>query len=276
MAHIVQPQRWLRQPPSLTLIDRAHPLAANLCGTLSFSGAYHPLNAVTGQLSTSGYGYTGITRVVTPAGTGYLYGGSGYNSVSALSGVPEHNKRATHVVVFTRASSGAAGTLSVIQGTSSSIFGQLWLLGDGRVEARTGSPFNFPTFTTVNAAKLSEINVAILCVDGNAGTADQRLYLNGVLEASTAATTGGGYIPTGLRWGNNAVGTMLLHHFAAYVGKSLSHDEALELSRNPWQVFRPQKRVTFFLGSFGIPTLSLPGVQDITAVSARPRVTLSF
>lgn len=55
-------------------------------------------------------------------------------------------------------------------------------------------------------------------------------------------------------------------------------DLVLDVSRNPELLIAPKKTPVFYSlpGGAGIPTLSLPGVQDITAVSARPRVTLTY
>lgn len=55
-------------------------------------------------------------------------------------------------------------------------------------------------------------------------------------------------------------------------------DAHLALHDNPWQLFRPRTIRAYSLGGAlsGIPVLSLPGVQDITSTSARPKVTLTF
>lgn len=62
------------------------------------------------------------------------------------------------------------------------------------------------------------------------------------------------------------------------LGCGLSGPEVQALSLNPWQIFKPRRSVIYSFPSGGItiPTLSLPGVQDITATGARPKVTLTF
>lgn len=65
---------------------------------------------------------------------------------------------------------------------------------------------------------------------------------------------------------------------AAGGGRYITASTMDALARDLSVLLEPEPRVPVFfsLPSSGIPTLSLPGVQDITAVSARPRVTLSF
>ena len=49
------------------------------------------------------------------------------------------------------------------------------------------------------------------------------------------------------------------------------------LTTNPWQIFRAPKRTLYFdVSTPGIPTLSLPGVDQITTTGARPYVSLGF
>lgn len=59
---------------------------------------------------------------------------------------------------------------------------------------------------------------------------------------------------------------------------TLSDAEQRELHQNPWQAFRPRVRRIHSLPTGGslIPTLSLPGVNDILSTSARPKVTLTY
>lgn len=54
--------------------------------------------------------------------------------------------------------------------------------------------------------------------------------------------------------------------------------EVKELAINPWQIFKPRSEIIYSFPSGGItiPTLSLPGVQNVTQTSARPKVTLTF
>jgi len=50
------------------------------------------------------------------------------------------------------------------------------------------------------------------------------------------------------------------------------------MTENPWQLLKPRRPVLYSFPSGGIviPTLSLPGVQDVTTTGARPKVTLTF
>ena len=52
---------------------------------------------------------------------------------------------------------------------------------------------------------------------------------------------------------------------------------AMEISGDPWQIFRARPRVLYFdVAAGGIPTLSFPAATSITASSAVPQVTLTF
>lgn len=53
-------------------------------------------------------------------------------------------------------------------------------------------------------------------------------------------------------------------------------EEALELNANPWQIFKPRRKVLYFDVASAVPTLSLPGVTGIQATQATPKVTLTF
>lgn len=58
----------------------------------------------------------------------------------------------------------------------------------------------------------------------------------------------------------------------------LTEAETFALDENPWQVLLPRRAIIYSFPSGGItiPTLSLAGVQDITATGARPKATLTF
>ena len=60
--------------------------------------------------------------------------------------------------------------------------------------------------------------------------------------------------------------------------REMCQSEVEFFSRNPFQLLKPRRPILYSFPSGGItiPTLSLPGVQDITATGARPKVTLTF
>ena len=53
-------------------------------------------------------------------------------------------------------------------------------------------------------------------------------------------------------------------------------EEVLHLEENIWSVYKADPVRIYSFPATGIPTLSLPGVIDITATSARPQVTLTY
>ena len=66
---------------------------------------------------------------------------------------------------------------------------------------------------------------------------------------------------------------------AAFFDTALDDAEVFELSRNPWQLFAPAPSRFYLIPTapaLTIPTLSSPGVTDITATAARPQVTLTY
>lgn len=46
--------------------------------------------------------------------------------------------------------------------------------------------------------------------------------------------------------------------------------------KNPWQLFAPERRVTYFFPTSGIPTLSAATAVSIGSTTATPRVTVTF
>ena len=95
----------------------------------------------------------------------------------------------------------------------------------------------------------------------------------------------------GKRWHTNTLtggftlpAAMILHkmtpHYAfldALWSRALLEDEIRSLSGNPWQLLRADPvRIYSLPPVLTIPTLSSPGVTDITATAARPQVTLTY
>ena len=60
-------------------------------------------------------------------------------------------------------------------------------------------------------------------------------------------------------------------------GRAMVDDEIDEIDANPWRIFRADPvRIYSLPPVLTIPTLSAPGVTDITATAARPQVTLTY
>jgi hypothetical protein len=65
--------------------------------------------------------------------------------------------------------------------------------------------------------------------------------------------------------------------FCAYFGNQfLSDQQHLSYAQNPWQLFAPERRVSYYLPASGIPTLSAATAVSITSTTATPRVTVTF
>ncbi len=63
---------------------------------------------------------------------------------------------------------------------------------------------------------------------------------------------------------------------SALWNRSLSSGEMASVSTNPWQLFAPERRVSYFFPASGIPTLSAATAVSITSTTATPRVTVTF
>jgi len=99
--------------------------------------------------------------------------------------------------------------------------------------------------------------------------------LNGATQSGTNSRTWNA-LPNQLNIGSgsNSTDILLVARFTTYMGL----ERLRELSANPWQIFRPRKRVLYFdvTAAPSAPTLSLPLATSITATSAVPQVTLTF
>lgn len=104
---------------------------------------------------------------------------------------------------------------------------------------------------------------------------DGKNETNSVLGAFTSSpdTTGPTYI-SGVSGSSRA---MTGGNALSFVwNRALSDAEVAEVSRNPWQLFAPERRVTYFFPASGIPTLSAATAVSIGSTTATPRVTLTF
>ena len=103
----------------------------------------------------------------------------------------------------------------------------------------------------------------------------QRFLWDGVLRSS-AANASTFTLPTTLRFGADGTQGFNGHFFLILVwSRALPDSELAELSRNPWQLFAPQRPLMFAPPASTTPTLSaatyMPG--SLTSAGFRPRVT---
>jgi hypothetical protein len=76
---------------------------------------------------------------------------------------------------------------------------------------------------------------------------------------------------------NNGLGTVAgWPYVAAGWSRKLTDNEIAEIAENPWQLFAPRRIFFPMSAPTGIPVLSGATVFDITATTARPRVTVTF
>ena len=125
------------------------------------------------------------------------------------------------------------------------------------------------THETLNL--VAGLNTFVVTWDGETET----MYSNGVVAGSRARTgsitnnttdCAVGSLPNGLEQGPRDYLLVAVYDYLL--------PSAREVSANPWQLFRADPVRIYSLPT--IPTLSNPGVIDITASSARPQVTLTY
>lgn len=251
------------QPQGAVRLDTAHPLARGLRG--AWSGGRHPINVVTGALSSAPGGVAVasehgiVTRYAgTPTDTGAVLGAFG-----------------SQFTVAVRLRPGAVGGHRVCGDHDhlENSFG--WLM------AIEGSALNM----YCNAAQKVGVNVSVgawsqvaFSFDG-AGT--KRIAADGVVTASAQSAT---VSASGL---STLIGAYPWPGYANFDGdidylyvweRGLSADELMALHANPWALFEPQVRRIWVpsAGGSSVPNITFVGAENITSNSVDYRVTLDY
>lgn len=152
----------------------------------------------------------------------------------------------------------------------------LFVKNDGKL-ASYCSRNSVSAFYDGNGANVIQTGAAYRLTLAAAEGGPFRAYVNGTLDGATNVAAGGFTVSNGTVWINhedvniNEKWAGWARDFA-YWNRELSAAEIAELNARPHQLFAPLTRR--FVA--GIPRLSGAAAIDITAVSARPRVTITF
>lgn len=136
---------------------------------------------------------------------------------------------------------------------------------------------------TSSAITAGALQVVVVTQGGNLGNDDgTSFWINGQSQSfsrpssNTSGNATGNTQPLLIGRRDDGYPTLGETVLAASWARVLSDAEIRDISRNPWQLFEPDDTPTFYSLGSAIPTLSLPGVTEITATSARPRVYLTY
>lgn len=265
------PRRWTRQPQGPVEVDWGNPLSRDL--VVSWL-ATRPVREIANGLVASARGGGG-TPAAGSLGVCLKTNSSDYIRFNTFPG-PLSTARASRIsgvvalrvghtnVIGTRDADGGWGFTPRIDGTRTMRFTTFF------VEDHD--------FVDVGPEVLTETTAAFTYEAGAANGV--RVFWGGrkvgSVDASVIEALGTGQTFVGgaddVTVGDNQIACA--HIFK----RTLLDAEAIELTVAPYQLYKPRRPVIYSFPSGGItiPTLSLPGVQDITATGARPKVTLTF
>ena len=261
---------WVTQPQFFAPLNASNPLTSsikNLLVAAPWQAAMQPYFG--GFNSLGGYGTVGLYKRVTSTGTFQGHVSTGYRDDSR---VPSYQTDAFGIIIFAHFHKVGSASNWIVRSSGGSF------QNDGSVVLNANG-----SLTVTANGDLNVTTAAGVCGDGHhtvvfanyrvAGV--QRLWLDGRLLGSWASTGQQGFSTNEVLTGQEAVGDVSI----GYVGHASGWNDqawATALANNPWQLFAPRRQFLPFAAASGIPTLSGLTFIDITANSARPRVTLTF
>lgn len=272
MSALILPRRFTSQPQGAVEIDRTSRLGGLLVsahiGDLSYDVATQNLPQLVGGIVRSDAG--GVLRYF--GGSAYLRHSTSLGGVD-LAAVPDTR---WSIVVFGRTATGAASGTYVAKCDADS--GELRTF-----QLYTANGVNSPAVYLrggstalnwgFNDAKFHQMTITW---DGTYAKAYGDATKYSPLIVGSAAVEASSNIIFGAR--SNGAGYRLLGDMSrVYIFNDLiSLEEHLSLLNDPWQIFKAKPN-RLYLGEqsiVGTPTLSLPGVDQITSIGARPYVSL--
>lgn len=272
MAEIWSPRGvWTRQPPAGARVNWANPLTRNLLalvdprsnaelvrgtGLVGTRKTQPALGAV--ATDKNGTGYLGITPPTSASSpSAYLDIASGDITVFAVCAQIGAATNANQLFGRFKGSSAANYSVGLHTGTFN---GPL---------ARLGSY----SYSPGTASKQRLYEILPVAIVGQSGTA--YTYFRGEFVNSGAYTqTAYEYDGSGARAvsiGSNGYGLAMVGvcYLGAIWNRALSATEIATLSANPWQLFAPQRQVTYFSATTGVTaTLATAQAADVAALSA--------
>lgn len=294
---IYQPRRWKQQPRGPVGIDWSHSsargldLLVNAVGpaavlasqrsqrVLQFENVFNPSASPTITASPWGAAVALRDARANPADFGVVTAANNTTPLTMLVATRQVGLAgAGSVPVFGRGQDGSGSGWNVAINFEES--------GGQRLSANAvytdGGAAGYSATDTVSVVNRWVIAAAVFVpFDGF------KLYIDGRLGASYTNATKGtfrgstkGYLLGGNAGGQEAFSNrQAMGDFALFAAwtRALPEAEVVELSRNPWQIFRPLRPIIYSLPSASaVPTLSAATAVNITSSSAQPRVTVTF
>lgn len=303
MPGLFLPRRWTRQPQGPVEIDWSNPIARGIVAAINSGSG--PIELVSRQPMT--YGNFGMAA--TQDGLSFKANKLTAYTDSWLIPVPRKSYAGLSTLLRTRIANLNDGYPGLMNGAAVNSVNGLVNVGLALGNA-SGSRFDLMSPTlTIHGASWNNYSTVCECAYGGF---DWRYFGDGLNVRTIGQTwnksknsgygrmfistgeiprTGGTPITTDSVWTNSSssglvrignVGTTFgaEHYVSEWVlwDRDLDATEFASLMEAPYQVFRPRRAVLYSFPSGGIviPTLSLPGVQDVTTTGARPKVTLTF
>ena len=282
MTYIVVPRPFLSAPYGRYRVNFEHPLAqeARLSWVWTAANPRHVFR------STQRYGGDALISTDTGVPTATDLGlGMSYAAASSQHtdmGFSEGLQYGSFGVVFRSA---AVNCFALSCSSSASTSGVDFLIGSGGVSGT--NVFRYRDTSTKSSNATSGHN------DGrfhhytgrlSAGDSVHGVIIGASLVADASTVIGGNQSPVSSftpsqNWMIARRGTLYADTevVSCYMGEiPLSDSAALEFQANFWDLFERDPYRIYSFPATGIPTLSAPGVIDITATSARPQVTLTY
>lgn len=238
MPRILPAQRRTSQPQGIVGIDWGNPITRGLVGVVTPNNIREILNGVIPTLSGShaiGYGLGGQGRVFPNESTDYeQYAGTWSRPSGSVS----------HLSVFSLPSAPTVSArLSGNFQTSTNGYG---IIPNGTniryATARSGTN----SIITGSAPVAGKLYVALGVTDATNNT----LYENGIITAGPTAhggwTAATGNFRLGLDSGGSGAACKSTIFLSLVWNRALTDSEAREITKNPWQIFKPEVRALYF------------------------------
>ena len=280
MAGLILPRRFTSQPQGAVEVDSNNSFADKL---IAYTGASQLKNNPTDAVTLTG------TAAFSPndGGMALNTGSDGLARISDSSSwtFPDTQKLSFAFVGIINYVDSPWGGVLVKRRANNTLAGPMLARDSSNDWLRI---YNGNSYCIANTFALSSIFgkrcVLFVTLIGSGGVTTAKLYVNGVNvytgtitnwinTDSTGDLVVGSENTANLTYSSGVEANLI----TAWNGRALSDIEVVEFSSNPWQIFRAPKRTLYFdVSTPGIPTLSLPGVDQITTTGARPYVSLGF
>ena len=277
MAGLILPRRFTQQPQYPVEKDVNNPLSSGLTNIYLPTSRDKPI-VLSGNASIA----------PSPSGMAYSTGANGIVNIQDSSSwtFPDTQRLTMAFVGRINSVDSPWGGLFVKRKAANNAYGPMVQRDNTndlfRIYNGSGT-YNIWSSLTISSLIGRDI-VMVVTLSATSAVTTARIHINGILADSItiaawiSTDSSGDFLIGAEHSANTAYGSNVdCNLFSVWNGKVLADSEIAEFSRTPWQIFRPQKRTLYFdVSTPGIPTLSLPGVDQITTTGARPYVSLGF